>query len=389
MGDTTDELIDLAQQIVARCRRRASSTCCSPPASGSRWRCSRWRSPTSASPRASFTGSQAGVHHRLGPRQGPDHRHHARAGSSKAHRRGQHRDRRRLPGRLARTPRTSPRSAAAAPTPRRSRSPRRSSAEVCEIYTDVDGVFTADPRIVPNARRLDRDHLRGDARDGGVRAPRSCTCAASSTPGATTCRSTSARRSRSKAGTWIVPSPPKGADHRGAGDHHRRRARPQRGQGHRRRRARQARRGGRDLRGARRRRDQHRHDRAERLGRGHRPHRRLVHAAARPTARPRWRRWQALQGAGRLRPTCSTTTTIGKVSLDRRRHALAPRRLGDVLRRAGRRRRQRRDDLDLGDPDLGRSPRHRPRPRPSRRRTPRSTSTAPRTRPSSTAGTGR
>ena len=28
-------------------------------------------------------------------------------------------------------------------------------AEVCEIYTDVDGVFTADPRIVPNAKRLD------------------------------------------------------------------------------------------------------------------------------------------------------------------------------------------------------------------------------------------
>jgi aspartate kinase len=26
-------------------------------------------------------------------------------------------------------------------------------ADVCEIYTDVDGVFTADPRIVPNARR--------------------------------------------------------------------------------------------------------------------------------------------------------------------------------------------------------------------------------------------
>jgi len=29
-------------------------------------------------------------------------------------------------------------------------------ADVCEIYTDVDGVYTADPRIVPNARRLDR-----------------------------------------------------------------------------------------------------------------------------------------------------------------------------------------------------------------------------------------
>nr|WP_221203678.1 aspartate kinase [Modestobacter versicolor] len=29
------------------------------------------------------------------------------------------------------------------------------NADVCEIYTDVDGVFTADPRIVPNAKRLE------------------------------------------------------------------------------------------------------------------------------------------------------------------------------------------------------------------------------------------
>jgi aspartate kinase len=29
-------------------------------------------------------------------------------------------------------------------------------ADVCEIYTDVDGVFTADPRIVPGARRIPR-----------------------------------------------------------------------------------------------------------------------------------------------------------------------------------------------------------------------------------------
>ncbi len=28
-------------------------------------------------------------------------------------------------------------------------------AELCEIYTDVDGVYTADPRIVPQARRLE------------------------------------------------------------------------------------------------------------------------------------------------------------------------------------------------------------------------------------------
>jgi len=29
-------------------------------------------------------------------------------------------------------------------------------ADECRIYTDVDGVYTADPRIVPEARRLDR-----------------------------------------------------------------------------------------------------------------------------------------------------------------------------------------------------------------------------------------
>ncbi len=29
-------------------------------------------------------------------------------------------------------------------------------AEICEIYTDVDGVFTADPRQVPTARKIDR-----------------------------------------------------------------------------------------------------------------------------------------------------------------------------------------------------------------------------------------
>lgn len=29
------------------------------------------------------------------------------------------------------------------------------NADACEIYTDVDGVYTSDPRIVPNARKLD------------------------------------------------------------------------------------------------------------------------------------------------------------------------------------------------------------------------------------------
>ena len=42
-------------------------------------------------------------------------------------------------------------------------------ADHCEIYTDVDGIYTADPRIVPSARRIPRHQLRGDARDGGLR----------------------------------------------------------------------------------------------------------------------------------------------------------------------------------------------------------------------------
>jgi len=43
-------------------------------------------------------------------------------------------------------------------------------ADVCEIYTDVSGVYTADPRIVPDARRLDRvsyDEMLEMAATGG------------------------------------------------------------------------------------------------------------------------------------------------------------------------------------------------------------------------------
>jgi aspartate kinase len=45
-------------------------------------------------------------------------------------------------------------------------------AEVCEIYTDVDGVYTADPRIVPAARKLDQvsfeEMLEMSAQGAGV-----------------------------------------------------------------------------------------------------------------------------------------------------------------------------------------------------------------------------
>jgi aspartate kinase len=29
-------------------------------------------------------------------------------------------------------------------------------ADICEIYTDVEGVYTTDPRIVPGARKMER-----------------------------------------------------------------------------------------------------------------------------------------------------------------------------------------------------------------------------------------
>ncbi len=45
-------------------------------------------------------------------------------------------------------------------------------ADVCEIYTDVDGVYSADPRIVPERTQAARGVLRGDARARGRRRPR-------------------------------------------------------------------------------------------------------------------------------------------------------------------------------------------------------------------------
>src|SRR6185312_9204205 len=72
----------------------------------------------------------------------------------------------------------------------------------------------------------------------------------------------------------------------------------------------------------------------------------------------------AAEGAGRGRLRVAAVRRPRRQGLaDRRRHALAPGRLGPVLRRARRRRRQRRADLHLGDPDIGARPGHRPRPR--------------------------
>jgi aspartate kinase len=97
------------------------------------------------------------------------------------------------------------------PTPPRSRSPPRSAADVCEIYTDVDGVFTADPRIVPSARRIERissEEMLEMAASGRqdpapalrrVRPP---------------VRAAGARRSSfsHREGTWVTDQPPAGGD---------------------------------------------------------------------------------------------------------------------------------------------------------------------------------
>ena len=93
--------------------------------------------------------------HRLGARQGQDHRHHARPDRERASQdgaiaivagfQGVSQDTKDITT-LGRGASDTTAVALAAAL----------GAEVCEIYSDVDGVFTADPRIVPTARKLDR-----------------------------------------------------------------------------------------------------------------------------------------------------------------------------------------------------------------------------------------
>ena len=288
--------------------RRASSTCCSPPASGSRWRCWRWRSPTSAtrpgrSPAARPASSPTPSHGKariIDVTPGPD----PRARSTRATIaivagfQGVSQDTKDITT-LGRGGSDTTAVALAAAL----------DADVCEIYTDVDGVFTADPRIVPNARQIDRIsyeemlemaacgakvlHLRcvEYARRYDMPDPRPLVVLADTT------------------GTWVTDEPDGAKESTmEQADHLRRRPRPQRGQDHGRRRAGQARRGRRDLPGRRRRRDQHRHDRAERLRRGDRPDRHLLHAAARPTARPAMAALDRDPGRRSASSRCSTTT---------------------------------------------------------------------------------
>jgi aspartate kinase len=60
MGKTTNSSSRRPSRS-ARRRRAASSTCCSPAASARRWRCSPWRASEEGLEAISFTGSQAGI----------------------------------------------------------------------------------------------------------------------------------------------------------------------------------------------------------------------------------------------------------------------------------------------------------------------------------------
>jgi aspartate kinase len=84
-------------------------------------------------------------------------------------------------------------------------------AEVCEIYSDVDGVFTADPRLVPTARKLDQifhEEMLEMAACGAKILHLRCVEYARRYHIPVHVRSSFSQ----KEGTWILPDPPEGAD---------------------------------------------------------------------------------------------------------------------------------------------------------------------------------
>jgi aspartate kinase len=83
-------------------------------------------------------------------------------------------------------------------------------AEVCEIYTDVDGVFTADPRLVPSARRLSHvstEEMLEMAACGAKILHLRCVEYARRYDIPVHVRSSFSQ----KEGTWILPNPTEGA----------------------------------------------------------------------------------------------------------------------------------------------------------------------------------
>ena len=149
-------------------RTSASSTCSWPPASTRARPSCRWPSTRSASPAISLSGPQAGIttDGRHGQARIAEHRAATASGAEldggkvvivagfQGARPSGRRGRRRDITTLGRGGSDTTAVALAA----------RLGADRCQIFTDVRGIYTADPRLVPDARQL-RDHrLRGDAR---------------------------------------------------------------------------------------------------------------------------------------------------------------------------------------------------------------------------------
>ena len=77
-------------------------------------------------------------------------------------------------------------------------------ADICEIYTDVDGIFTADPRIVPSAPF--RPSITSPFWRWRPAAPRCWHCAVWNTLSVSTCRCTCVPRSPVAPAHWWCPT---------------------------------------------------------------------------------------------------------------------------------------------------------------------------------------
>ena len=159
-------------------------------------------------------------------------------------------------------------------------------ADLCDIYTDVDGVYTTDPRIVPQGPAAGQDLLRGDAGDGlaGLQGAADALGRARHGTQDARARAVELRRARGHAagaagdlGQDRHHHLRRGRD-RGTADRQRHRLRQGRGQDHPLQGRRQAGRRRQHLRPAGRRQHQRRHDRAEHVLR-RQAHRHDVHRA--------------------------------------------------------------------------------------------------------------
>ncbi|CAM5426674.1 Aspartokinase OS=Streptomyces tendae OX=1932 GN=GUR47_19710 PE=3 SV=1 [Streptomyces tendae] len=228
-------------------------------------------------------------------------------------------------------------------------------ADVCEIYTDVDGVFTADPRVVPKAKKIDwisfEDMLELAASGSKVLLHRCVECARRyehPDPRAVQLQRTAGHVGQQRADQ--ARGKARGAGPRSPESH----TTPPRPRTHGCRRARQAGRGGRDLPRHRRRPGQHRHGRAERVRRLHGPDGHLVRRF------PSEGR-EAIDALEKNRPGIGFDSLryddqIGKISLVGAADDEQPGRHRRLLHRALRRGGEHRADLDLRDPHLGRHP---------------------------------